>query len=65
MKVRYLGDSSHFGCINGKVYNVEEISEHGEYRIIDEDPNDDNIFDDPNWKPGYLYPPDLFEIVEE
>ena len=45
--------------IQGKIYDVLDVEE-GWYRIVDEDEDDDasNI-------PGYLYPPNLFEIVEE
>lgn len=45
--------------IHGKVYDVVGI-EQAWYRIIDEDGTDDD-----SGIPGYLYPPELFEIVEE
>ena len=52
MKVRYIGKSDEFYCINGKVY--EKIGEsHGYWRIIDESGED------------YLYSPKVFEVIEE
>lgn len=64
MKVRYVGGKYINGeepadLIKGKVYDVLSV-EMGWYRIIDEDPDDDD-----SEVPGYLYPPQLFEIVEE
>lgn len=51
MKVKYKGKSDPLELINGKVYDV--ISTEKEwYRIIDETGED------------YLYPPEVFEIVE-
>lgn len=52
MKVRYVGKTDPTGFTNGKVYDVISV-ERGWYRIID-----------PFVKDDYLYPPDLFEIVE-
>lgn len=51
MKVKYIGKTSSLGLINGKIYSVISI-EKDWYRIIDESEED------------YLYPPELFEIVE-
>lgn len=51
MKVKYIGKSDPLELLNGKVYSVISI-EKGWYRIIDETMED------------YLYPPELFEIVE-
>ncbi len=51
MKVRYIGMDM-VGIKNGKVYDVISI-EKGWYRIMTE------LDDD------YLFPPELFEIVEE
>ena len=52
VKVRYIGKSDPFCCINGKIY--DKIGEsHGMWRIVDE------------MGEGYLYDPDLFEVVEE
>lgn len=51
MKVRYLGESDPLQLMNGKVYEVLSIEKEW-YRIIDETIDD------------YLYPPELFEIVE-
>ena len=45
--------------LHGKIYEVIGVEE-GWYRIIDEEGVDED--DD---LPGYLYPPELFEIVEE
>lgn len=58
MKVKYLGDSDPITFLNEKEYEVLSI-ECGMYRIVDEegyDPEFDEI-------PGYLYPPEDFEIV--
>ena len=51
MKVCYLGESSPLQLLNGKVYEVVSIEKEW-YRIVDETDDD------------YLYPPELFEIVE-
>ena len=59
MKVKCLTDAYPASLVQGKIYDVINI-EQGWYRIIDEDGVDDD--DD---IPGYLYPPNLFEIVEE
>lgn len=59
MKVKFLGQTGVTTLINGKVYEVIGI-ENDWYRIIDEDGDDDD-----SDLPGYLYPPELFEIVEE
>lgn len=57
MIVRYTGESDPFRLISGKEYDVINI-ERGWYRIIDEEGvhDYDSI-------PGYLYPPDKFEII--
>lgn len=61
MKVRYLGDSDPLILLHGKIYEVLSISKTGGwYRIIDEE----GIDEDEELQ-GYLYPPELFEIVEE
>ncbi len=52
MKVRWKGKTEVTGLILDKVYEVISIEKEW-YRIIDESGED------------YLYPPDLFEIVEE
>lgn len=59
MKVKFLGETDPFALINGKVYDVISIEE-GWYRIIDEEG-----FDETQEIQGYLYPPELFEIVED
>lgn len=51
MKVKYHGESSPIGLIDGKIYDVVSI-EKDWYRIVDETHDD------------YLYPPECFEIVE-
>lgn len=52
MKVRFIGKDDPLALRNGKVYDVISV-DHRWYRIIDETKED------------YLYPPQLFEIVEE
>jgi hypothetical protein len=52
MKVRWIGETDIPIITNGKIYEVISV-EIDWYRILD-DTNDD-----------YLYPPELFEIVEE
>ena len=52
MKVKWLGKTDFLVLTNNKIYDVISI-ERGWYRIIDD--SGDN----------YLYPPDMFEIVEE
>ncbi len=47
--------------MHGKVYDVTAV-ENGWYRIVDEDSEENPYEDIPS---GYLYPPELFEIVEE
>ncbi|MBR1396588.1 MAG: hypothetical protein IJ563_03520 [Selenomonadaceae bacterium] len=57
MKVKFTWTKDHFGdfttrdLIKDKIYEVQSI-EHDWYRIIDESEED------------YMYPPQLFEIVE-
>ena len=52
MKVKWLGKTDFLALTNNKIYDVIYI-ERGWYRIIDDSGDD------------YLYPPDMFEIVEE
>lgn len=52
MKVKFIGETDPVYMINGKVYDVISI-EKTWYRIIDEEGED------------YLYPPELFEVVDE
>lgn len=52
MKVRYIGKTDPLGFVNGEVYEVLSV-ERGWYRVVD-----------PFEKEDYLYPPELFEIVE-
>ena len=51
MKVKWLGKTDFLVLTNNKIYDVISI-ERGWYRIIDDSGDD------------YLYPPDMFEIVE-
>lgn len=61
MKVRFCGETGATTLIHGRVYDVISISiEKDWYRIADEDEDDDA-----SDIPGYLYPSNLFEIVEE
>ena len=53
MKVRYIGKSDEFYCINGKVYEMLGEVSGGMWRIVDESGED------------YLYDPSVFEVVEE
>lgn len=52
MKVKFIGKTDPATFTNGEIYNVISV-EHGWYRIVDKTNED------------YLYPPELFEIVEE
>ena len=52
MKVRYIGKTNPIGFTHGEVYEVISV-EKGWYRIID-----------PFLKDDYLFPPELFEVVE-
>lgn len=52
MKVRYVGETKSFMLTHGKVYSVIGV-EKTWYRIVDDTQED------------YLYPPELFEIVDE
>jgi len=59
MKVKFIGETCVVGLDNGFVYNVISV-EKGWYRIVDKS----GVYPDEKL-PGYLYPPELFEIVEE
>jgi hypothetical protein len=52
MKVKFLGESDPLELTSGKVYDVLSV-EKDWYRIVDETGED------------YLYPPEIFEIIEE
>lgn len=56
MQVRYIGGTLPLELTHGKIYEVLSI-EKGWYRIID----DTGAYDGEEL-PGYLYPPELFEI---
>lgn len=63
MKVRFLGESDPLMLLHGKIYDVLAV-ENGWYRIADEEgENGENPYED--GPRGYLYPPELFEVVEE
>ena len=51
MRVKYMGETNPLMLTHGKEYEVLSI-EKGWYRIIDDTDED------------YLYPPELFEIIE-
>ena len=51
IKVKFIGETDPVYLINGKIYDVISI-EKDWYRIIDEEGED------------YLYPPDLFEVID-
>ena len=51
MKVKYVGQSD-VSLTNGKIYEVLSVEETW-YRLLDDTDED------------YLFPPDVFEIVEE
>nr|DAN10094.1 MAG TPA: hypothetical protein [Caudoviricetes sp.] len=61
MKIKYIGKAKEnllvrdndMDLIPEKTYPVLAIEKHGWYRIIDESGED------------YMYPPELFEVVEE
>ncbi len=59
MKVKFIGTFDTVSLIYGKIYDVIDI-EHGMYRIIDEEG-----YDEDEEIQGYLYPPELFEVVEK
>ena len=59
MTVKYIGPTAPLELTIGKVYEVRSI-EKGWYRLT-------NDFGDYPGEllPGYLYPPELFEVVED
>lgn len=52
IKIKYNGETSFLELTHNKIYDVISV-EKGWYRIIDDSGED------------YLYPPELFEIVEQ
>ena len=52
MKVKHIGENDPLGLLKDKIYDVISI-EKGWFRIIDETNED------------YLFPPEIFEIVEK
>ena len=58
MKVKYIGKTEKLILTNGKIYEVFSV-EKGWYRIIPDCGDDDEEL------LGYLFPPKLFEIIEE
>lgn len=61
MKARYLGETDPVGLQKGEIYPVLEISSQLNWFRIKTEYDDD----DGSGVPGYLYPPELFEVVEE
>lgn len=59
MKVRFLGDSDPLALLHGKEYEVLSI-ENGWYRIVDE-----TGVDEDEETPGYLYPPEAFQVTQD
>lgn len=59
MKVKFIGESDPLALLHGKEYEVLAV-EKGWYRIIDETGSEDG-----EEYPGYLYPPEAFELTEE
>ncbi len=59
MKVKYTGKTIPLTLTHGRVYEVISV-EKSWYRIVD-----DEGMSAEEELPGYLYPPNLFEIVEE
>lgn len=59
MKVKFLGESNPCVLLNGKVYECLGIEEDC-YRVIDEEGIDED-----EELHGYLYPTEMFEVVEE
>lgn len=52
MKVKYIGETSFLELTHNKIYEVISVEKKW-YRIIDDSGED------------YLYPPELFEVVEQ
>lgn len=52
MKVKYIGETSFLELTHNKIYEVISVEKKW-YRIIDDSGED------------YLYPPELFEIIEQ
>ena len=52
IKVKFIGETDPIYMVNGKNYDVISL-EKTWYRIVDEEGED------------YLYPPELFEVVDE
>ena len=59
LKAKYTGPTVSLLLTHDKIYDVLSV-EKGWFRIVDDagDYPDEEL-------PGYLYPPELFEIVEE
>ena len=58
MKVRYIAHLGDIDLTEGAIYKVLSVEKNW-YRIVDDSDDEDDSDDD------YLYPPDLFEIIEE
>lgn len=59
MKVKFIGEDDPLALLHGKIYEVLSV-EKDWYRIIDEE----GVYEGEEL-PGYLYPPQAFEIIEE
>ena len=59
MKVKYIGKTEYLMLTHGKIYDVLSTEKEW-YRIID----DEGVYENDDLH-GYLYPPELFEIVED
>jgi len=53
MKVQYIQETKKGYFTKGKMYEVLSITENGWYRIVDDTDE------------SYLYPPDIFTVVEK
>lgn len=54
MKVKYIGKADDLDLTEGKVYEVLSVEKRW-YRVVVDEPLSDD----------YLFPPELFEVVEE
>lgn len=52
MKAKYIGETAPLELTNGKIYSILSV-EKGWYRVLDDTGED------------YLYPPDMFEVINE
>jgi len=52
LKAKYIGETAPLELTNGKIYSILSV-EKGWYRVLDDTGED------------YLYPPDMFEVINE